>query len=84
MKNDEILFTREELKSLRVGDKVFTYFKDNTYRAIKGETTVSSIDELGIYFANGYDFPFTDEIEELDPLLAIQDTGDYVFKVFKI
>lgn len=83
MKN-KILFTREELKLLKVGDKVFTYYKDDTYPAVKGEAIVNAIDELGICFDDGYDFPFVDEMEELDPLLAIQDTGDYVFKVFKI
>ncbi len=79
----KILFTIEELKSLKVGDKVFTYFKDDTYPAGKGEATVNLINEDRIRFDDGYDFPFKDEMGETDPLLAIQDTGDYVFKVFK-
>lgn len=77
------LFTREELKSLKIGDKVFTYYKSYEYPASKGEAKVLIVDESGIYFDDGYDFPFVDELSELDPILAIQDTGDYVFKVFK-
>lgn len=75
------LYTVEELKSLKVGDRVITEFKDDE-DYFKEEAEVIMIDSDYIYFDDGYDFPFYQTCE-VETEFAIQDSGDYVFKVFK-
>ena len=75
------LYTIEELKQLKKDDVVITEFKDDEDYS-KDEAKVVMIDSDYIYFDNGYDFPFY-ETCEVETEFAVQDSGDYVFKVFK-
>lgn len=78
------LYTIQELKNLKVGDVVITEYKDDG-NYFKEEAEVILIDQSGVYFNDGYDFPFDDTISVVYSTfgLAIQDTGDYTFKVYK-
>ncbi len=80
------LYTVKELKELKVGDIVVTEFKnDETYS--KDDTKVSLIDDNYIYFDDGYDFPINQDDDlfklEVETEFAVQDSGDFTFKVFK-
>lgn len=74
------LYTIQELKNLKVGDVVITEYKDDD-NYFKEEAEVILIDQSGVYFNDGYDFPFQDI--SINSKLATQDTGDYTFKVYK-
>lgn len=80
------LFKIDELRLLKVGDKVKTSCKGEYGTENDLDVTVALIDSECVYFDNGYDFPINPNflcISELDPVWAIQDTGYYVFKVYK-
>lgn len=83
MKNRE-LYTIKELKSLKKGDKVFVHYKDDD-DVIKSEAAVRLIrfdgNNPGIYFNNGYDFRFESFVVEESE--AVQDTGNYIIKIYK-
>ena len=77
------LYTLEELKSLKVGDEVYVEYKHYEDGSVKEKTKVHTIDDESVYFDNGFDFPFNDE-SSVETEFAVQDDGDYTFKVFKI
>ena len=78
------LYTLEELKSLNVGDEVYIEYKHYEHGNVKHKTKVESIDETEVFFEDGYDFPFDSENGSVETEFAVQDDGDYTFKVFKI
>ncbi len=75
------LYTIQELKNLKVGDKVITSYKDED-DSYKEESSVIEVTNDCIYFDNGYDFPFYNT-PDVTSTSAIEDTGDFIFKVFK-
>lgn len=86
---DRELYKIEELKELNVGDLVTTflhYYDDEPLTMY--DVPVVLKDNDCIYFDNGTDFPINEQSPfflscEIETEFAIQDTGDYMFKVFK-
>jgi len=76
------LYTLSELKLLKVGDEVYVEYKHYEDGSIKENTKVHTIDDNYVYFDDGFDFPFNDWSVETE--FAVQDDGDYTFKIFKI
>mgnify|MGYP003629778490 CR=1 FL=1 len=77
------LYKVEELKDLEFGDKVFIEFNHDEDGEVKMETEVVAIDSDNVFFDYGYCFPIQYGVG-VETVYAVQDTGDYVFKVFKI
>lgn len=74
------IYLIEDLKVLKPGDKVVTYFDNHNDEMDISETRVVDVNPENIYFDNGFDFPFhQDHSVQTDE--AIQDSGDYIFKV---
>lgn len=78
------LYKVDELKTLKEGDTVIVEFDHDEDGYFKDKVTVVSLDQNGIYFDCGMDFPFDSNCGDVETEYAVQDSGDYVFKVFKL
>lgn len=77
------LYTLEELVNLPIGTKLLISYDESDGYVEFLDTKIESKDNDYIYFDNGYDFPINDKLK-VRTEFAVQDTGDYIFKVYKI
>ena len=76
------LYIVDELKALNIDEKVIISYQDDDCKLVC-EARVIDSDSNNIYFEFGYDFPLSDT-EDVELPFAIEDSGDHVFKVYKV